>query len=91
MEASVTGEPTIEDREIALREVYENPEFDGKAKFRYEYDFGDGWERGLSLIWRATLDSKEQMSAPDELTAWCLGSEGHSVAEDSGAAPRWKI
>ncbi|MCJ1326814.1 hypothetical protein MMC10_003480 [Thelotrema lepadinum] len=83
------GFHTVQDRDITLREVYEKPEFNGKAKVNYTYDLGDNWEHELALIGRAAPDQNAQMNAPDEISVLCLAGEGRPLPEH-GRKPKEK-
>ena len=73
------GIETVPDKDVTLRDVYEKPEFNGKAKISYTYDLGEIWTHDLALIGRAVPDQNAQMKAPDEISVICLAGEGHPL------------
>ena len=83
-------EPSIDEDQITLEQVYEDPRFKGKAVIGYEYDHGDSWAHDFCLLGRASPDMSSQMYAPDTLKVLCLGEEGHHVAEDCGSGDGWE-
>lgn len=86
----MTTRPRPNEDETILEQVYEDPKFKGKAVIGYEYDHGDSWAHILSLLGRASPDVDSQMNAPAGLKGFCLGGEGHHVAEDNESGPGWE-
>ncbi|KAL9089355.1 MAG: hypothetical protein Q9159_002571 [Coniocarpon cinnabarinum] len=82
--------PTTLESDITLAEVYENPNYRGKAVIGYEYDLCDSWAHTFCLIGRASPDMHAQFHAPPDLEVFCFGGEGHHVAEDSGGGEGWE-
>jgi hypothetical protein len=64
----------LDEAEYALHDLVDTP----KAKFRYEYDFGDGWQHTL-LVEKITPLAPKQ---PAVIT--CLAGERNGPPEDSG-------
>ncbi len=71
--------------DITLQEVYENPEYEGKVRITYEYDFGDSWEHDFCFLGHAAPQMNKQLDAPDTLSVFCVSGQGHPVAEDCGS------
>jgi hypothetical protein len=78
------GNRTYSDREAQLEDVLDEDQFtlDGlelkeKAKFRYEYDFGDSWEHEILI---------EKIALPEENVHYprCLKGVGACPPEDCG-------
>lgn len=71
--------PEIEANKVRLGKQFEKKEFK-RAKWVYEYDFGDCWNHEIEIIGRGKSEDSWE----------CLAGEGHECVEDAGGPRGWQ-
>ncbi|KAF2458233.1 MM3350-like domain-containing protein [Lineolata rhizophorae] len=74
-----------------LEEVYEDHSWRGEAKIFYEYDAESEWVHEFQLLGYTAAGWKTQVNVDEKSPqiVFCLGGEGHPIAEQCGGPGEW--
>ncbi|CAJ2503815.1 Uu.00g112090.m01.CDS01 [Anthostomella pinea] len=77
-------------RDFALKDVFDNEKYAGKARIMWEYDFGDGWEHLIHFVGQEDPWLRASMGLDPRARVVCIAGKGSPVAEDCGGTEGWR-